>query len=502
MDLDIKRLTSIKTSAAFRERMTDLSLDLPIDDSIQKAPESPLAQSMDLGGFKVGNRWAIHPMEGWDATHDGHPTPDLVRRWRRFGESGAKFLWGMEAVAVRPDGRANPNQLMAKPDTIGELVTAAHECLEAHGKSFGTASDLLWGFQLTHSGRFCRPNDKKKLEPKLAYSHPILNRKFNLPPDYPIMSDDDVQDLIEHYVKAAILVDKAGVPFVDIKQCHGYLGHEFLSAFTRKGKYGGETLAERSTFAREIITAIRQVAPKLILGVRLSAFDFVPFKPNPVLASGGNLGPGMPEDYSDCLPYKYGFGINKENPVQFDLSETAQYLKLLKSWGVSVVNISAGSPYYNPHIQRPALFPPSDGYQPAEDPIINVERQIQVVRQLKAAAPEMPLVSSGLTYLQEYMPHVAQALVRQGWTDFAGMGRMVLSYPRIIADSLEKGALETKYICRTFSDCTTAPRNGIKSGCFPLDEYYRTSKEGEQVRQLKKDQKEKLKQVQEAKASV
>jgi NADPH2 dehydrogenase len=500
MNPDIKRITSIKSPAVFRERMAELGLELPIDDSILKSPESPLAQTMDLGGFRVGNRWAIHPMEGWDATTDGHPTPDLVRRWRRFGESGAKLLWGMEAVAVRPDGRANPNQLMANPGAIGELVAAAHEALETHARSFGSAADVLWGLQLTHSGRFCRPQDKKKLEPKLAYAHPILNRKFGLPMDYPVMTDDDVQDLIAHYVEAARLADKAGVPFVDIKQCHGYLVHEFLSAFTRKGRYGGETLEERSAVAREIIAGIRQVAPRLILGVRLSAFDFVPFKPDPAQAADGNLGPGMPEDFSDCLPYMYGFGIDKGNPVRYDLAETAQYLKLLKSWGVSIVNVTAGSPYYNPHIQRPALFPPSDGYQPAEDPIINVERQIQVVRKLKAAVPEMPLVSSGLTYLQEYMPHVAQALVRQGWTDFAGMGRMVLSYPRIIADSLEKGALETKNICRTFSDCTTAPRNGLKSGCFPLDEYYRKSEEGERVRQLKKDQKQKLKQVQEAKA--
>jgi len=499
MQPDIKRITSIKSSAAFRERMRELSLDLPIEEAIQMAPESPLARHLDVGGFRVGNRWAIHPMEGWDATPDGRPTPDLIRRWRRFGESGAKLLWGMEAIAVRADGRANPNQLMANPGTMAELAGAAEAALEAHAKSFGTASDLLWGFQLTHSGRFCRPRYKEKLEPKLAYPHPLLNAKFGLPMDYPVLTDDDVQDLIAHYVEAARLADKAGVPFVDIKQCHGYLGHEFLSAYTRKGKYGGESLEERATFSREIIAGIRQVAPRLILGVRLSAFDFVPFKPNPVLAVGGSQGPGMPEDYSGCLPYKYGFGVDQKNPLQYDLSETAQYLKLLKSWGVAIVNVSAGSPYYNPHIQRPALFPPSDGYQPAEDPIINVERQIQAVRQLKAAVPDMPLVGSGLTYLQEYMPQVAQALVRQGWADFAGMGRMVLSYPRIIADSLEKGSLESKYICRTFSDCTTAPRNGIKSGCFPLDEHYRKSDEGEQVRKLKKDLKEKFKQVQEPK---
>src|SRR5690606_12672534 len=146
------------------------------------------------------------------------------------------------------------------------------------------------------------------------FRSPILNRKFKLPADYPVMTDDDIRDLIEHYVNAAILCDKAGAPFVDIKQCHGYLGHEFLSAYTRKGPYGGETLEERSTFAREIIQAIRQAAPKLIIGVRLSAFDFVPFRPDPLRAGGGNLGPGIPEDFSECLPYRYGFGIDKDNP--------------------------------------------------------------------------------------------------------------------------------------------------------------------------------------------
>ncbi len=496
MDFDIKRLTSLKTPEAFRERMNNLNLDLPIEETLLKAPESPMARPLELGGFTVGNRYCIQPMEGWDATTDGKPTESLIRRWRRFGESGAKFLWGMEAVAVVPEGRANPNQLMAQPETMDAIVAAAEECLATHKASFGTVQDLLWGLQLTHSGRFCRPNDKQKLEPKLVYAHPILNSKFNLPMNYPLLSDAEIQRLIEQFIQAAVMASQAGIPFVDIKQCHGYLGHEFLSAFTRTGPYGGEALENRTRFAREIIQGIRQLAPKLILGVRLSVFDFVPFKPDPMEAKNGNLGPGIPEDFSDCLPYQYGFGVHRNNPVEIDLKEPIQYLKMLKSWGVAVVNVSAGSPYYNPHIQRPALFPPSDGYQPAEDPIINVERQVQVVRQLKAAVPEMPLVSSGLSYLQEFLPQVSQALVRNGWTDLVGMGRMVLSYPRIIADSLEKGVLESKHICRTFSDCTTAPRNGVKSGCYPLDEYYRSSPEGERVRQIKKDQRESLKSAQ------
>jgi 2,4-dienoyl-CoA reductase-like NADH-dependent reductase (Old Yellow Enzyme family) len=477
--MEIKKIAALKTPAGFRDRTLALGLDLPIEDGIQKSPESPLAQSKEIGGFTVGNRYCIHPMEGWDATLDGKPTPDLTRRWVRFGESGAKFLWGMEAMAVRPDGRANPNQLILSKENAPWIRAAAEMAVESHRRRFGNASDLLWGYQLTHSGRFSRPRDKHRLEPALAYRHPLLNPRFHLPDDHPMLSDDDIKRLIEDYVSAARLAEAGGVPFVDVKQCHGYLGHEFLSAFTRPGPYGGESLEERSRFAREIIQGIRQVAPKLIVGVRLSAFDWVPFR------KGGDSDIGVPEDFSRHLPYRYGFGVRADNPLESDLSEPIRYLRLIREWGVSVVNVSCGSPYYNPHIQRPALYPPSDGYQPPEDPLVGVARQVATVHTLKRAVPEMPLVGSGLTYLQELLPQVAQAVVRQGYMDFAGIGRMVLSYPAIVSDSLEKGALETRRICRTFSDCTTAPRNGMKSGCLPLDEYYKSSPEFNQLKAIK-----------------
>lgn len=493
MTTDIKRLTSIKSAAALRERMHELGIQFPIDDAIQKHEASAMSSSINIGGFNVGNRYAIHPMEGWDGTTDGFPTDTVRRRWERFGRSGAKLLWGMEAIAVRPDGRANPNQLMLNANTIGPLMDAAEVALAAHREDFGSADDLLWGFQLTHSGRFCRPTDKKKLQPMMAYPHPVLNPKFGLPMNFPIMTDDHVRELIDQFVAAAETCDRAGVPFIDVKQCHGYLLHEFLSAFTRPGKYGGETLEERSTVAREIIAAIRQVAPRMIIGVRLSAFDLVPFRPDAARAAGGNLGPGIPEDFAHLLPYRYGFGVNQQNPTEYDLTEPIEYIRMMKSWGVSIVNVTCGSPYYVPHVQRPAIYPPSDGYQPAEDPLINVNRQIQVVHELKQAVPEMPMVSTGLTYLQEYLPQTAQALVREEWTDVVGIGRMVLSYPRIIADSLERGELQTKLICRTFSDCTTAPRNGIISGCFPLDDYYKSRPEAEQLKEAKRQQKERLK---------
>ena len=143
--------------------------------------------------------------------------------------------------------------------------------------------------------------------------------------------------------------------------------------------------------------------------------------------------------------------------------------------------------YYNPHYQRPAMFPPSDGYQPPEDPLVGVARQIDATRILKASCPDSIIVGTGYTYLQEYLPHVAQAAVRNGWADFVGVGRMVLSYWDLPIDTLSGGEYQTKRICRTFSDCTTAPRNGMISGCFPLDAHYKDAAEHEELKEKKQE---------------
>ena len=219
--------------------------------------------------------------------------------------------------------------------------------------------------------------------------------------------------------------------------------------------------------------------------MRLSAFDTVPFKPDPARAQPGKLGPGVPEDFP--VPYCYGFGVNQQNPLEYDLAEPLQFVRLCAELGVKILNVSAGSPYYCHHIQRPAAYPPSDGYQPPHDPLIDVARLIEVTRQLKAAAgPGMIIVGTGYSYLQEFLPQVAQAVVRQGWADVIGLGRMILSYPAMPSDILRKGALTHKSICRTFSDCTTAPRHGMVSGCYPLDKYYAAKPEAEKLKALKK----------------
>jgi 2,4-dienoyl-CoA reductase-like NADH-dependent reductase (Old Yellow Enzyme family) len=457
--------------------LAQIGVDLPFDEALQTGPDAPLVQPYRLkNGFTVGNRWCVLPMEGWDGTTDGHPTDLTRRRWQRFGLGGAKLIWGGEAVAVRPDGRANPNQLMINERTLPDLVALREALVQSHKAHFQRTDDLLLGLQLTHSGRFARPEKGTGMQPQILYHHPILDARFGLAPDAPLMTDDEIAHLVEDFVRAARLAGQAGFHFVDIKHCHGYLGHEFLSAVDRPGCYGG-SFENRTRFLRDVVAGIQAEAPGLEIGVRLSAFDFVPFRP-------GKDGCGEPVPWAQG-DYAYAFGGDGSG-VGIDLAEPYAFLDLLASLGVELVCVTAGSPYYNPHIIRPALFPPSDGYQPPEDPLAGVARQLAVTASLKKYRPELTFVGSAYSYLQEWLPNVAQHAVRTGRTDFVGLGRMTLSYPDMVADVLAGRPLQRKRICRTFSDCTTAPRSGLVSGCYPLDEFYKVRPEALALKEIKR----------------
>jgi len=464
--MHVPRIARFRTVADLRGHCASIGAPIPLDDEpLSAAAGSPLAAPITIGGRTVGNRWCIHPMEGWDATPDGRPTDILLRRWRNFGTSGAKFIWGGEAVAVLAEGRANPHQLCAPAcgrDGMAVLVDTARA---AHRERHGTTDDLLIALQLTHSGRFSKPTSAG-FRPRIAYHHPLLDARHGVDPADAacVLTDDDVERLIDAYVAAARMAEAAGFRMVDIKACHGYLLHEFLSARRRPGRFGGD-FDGRTRLLRTIVGRIQAECPGLIIGVRLSLFDTVPWH------KVDNHGEPFP--FADCLPYDCGFGVDEHDPLVIDLTEPLRLLEILRDAGVPTVNLSAGSPYTVPHVQRPAAFPPSDGYPPPEDPLIGVWRQIDACRRAKAAVPGLVLVGSGYTYLQDYVAHAAQAVVREGWIDVVGLGRMVLSYPDLPADTLAGTVPKRGLVCRTFSDCTTAPRNGLRSGCYPLDAFYK-----------------------------
>ena len=472
------RVASLKTATAFREYLQKIGAAIAFDDVLDPPASSPLGRPFELDGVRTGNRFCILPMEGWDGTPDGRPSDLTRRRWQHFGLSGAKLIWGGEAVAVQFDGRANPNQLVIAETTKPQLAALRDTLVTAHREAFGANADadLYVGLQLTHSGRYAQPSVKGRAEPRVAYAHPLLDRRF--PAGLTMMSDDDLDRLVDRFVAAAKEAHDAGFAFVDVKHCHGYLGHELLSARSREGRYGGP-IENRTRFVRNVTAGIRAAVPGLGVVVRLSAFDMMPFRKS-------DSGVGVAEDPG--APYRSAFGyLESDAHLETALADAKELLGIFEGLGIRWVCVTAGSPYYNPHMQRPAMFPPSDGYLPPEDPLVGVARQIAGTAILKRAFPNLAIVGSAYSYLQEWLPHVAQHNVREGLTDFVGLGRMVLSYPQLPADLLAGRPMQRKAICRTFSDCTTGPRLGLVSGCYPLDPFYVAHPDAEKLKALKGD---------------
>ena len=475
-DARYQRVAAMKTADAFAQHLAAERITLGFDRELAPAGSSPLARPFQIADIRVGNRFCVLPMEGWDGTPDGEPSDLTLRRWQNFGRSGAKLIWGGEAVAVRHDGRANPHQLLLTPQTLPAIAKLRQQLIKTHRERFGSDADadLYIGLQLTHSGRFSKPNLHERPEPIAAVTNPVLDARFN--GTVPTFTDEELEELIDDFITAARLARDAGFAFVDVKHCHGYLGHELLGAHDRPGPFGG-SLENRTRFMREIIDGIRAQAPGLRIVVRLSAFDLVPHRKSAE-------GVGVPA--IDAGTYRAAFGLIRNDDLDGALAEARQVLQMLQDREVRWVCITAGSPYYCPHAQRPALFPPSDGYEPPEDPLHGVARLLDATRRLKAEFPQMAIVGTGYSYLQEWLPHVAQHQVREGHTDFVGLGRMMLAYPDLPADVLSGAPLKRKNICRTFSDCTTGPRLGLVSGCFPLDPHYLNHPDGARLRDAKK----------------
>jgi len=242
-------------------------------------------------------------MEGCDGTLDGLPGELTFRRWERFGEGGAKIIWG-EATAVVPEARANPRQLVIEERAAPALKELLTRTRLAHRQRFGGDDDLIVGIQLTHSGRFSHPS------PLIAQHAPPLDAVKHIDSGHPLIADEYLERLEDRYVDAAALAYTIGFDFVDIKQCHGYLLNELLGARARGGRYGGD-FEGRTRFVRNVVGKIRaRAGHRLLIASRLNLYDGAPF----VAGADGTC-------EQSRGPYPWGFGTNCEQPDEPDLDE-------------------------------------------------------------------------------------------------------------------------------------------------------------------------------------
>lgn len=439
-----------------------LGLDLRFSEDL-----TPLFQPVKVGPLTAGNALCIQPMEGCDGTLDGRPDELTFRRYQRFGAGGAKLIWG-EATAVMEEGRANSRQLLINEQTAPDLERMLSQCRQAHREAYGNDDDFIVGLQLTHSGRY------SYRRPLLAFHDPILDPRTladkatgkMVDDSYPLLDDDYLKRLVEHYVAAAKLAYRCGFQFVDLKQCHRYLLNELLAAKTRPGPFGG-SLENRTRLARDIITAIRSEVPGLLVATRLNVFDCIPYR-----KTAGS------DDAEACpwqAPVHSAWGTNEQNPLEPDLTEPAWWIGEMVRLGVALINISMGNPYATPHVIRPFEYPPPDGYETPEHPLIGVDRHFRLAGQLQQMFPQVPLVGSGYSYLQQFIGQAGAANIRDGRITFVGVGRAALPQPDFAQQLQEHGQLDRKRICRTFSYCTALMRakhneqGQFATGCPPFD---------------------------------
>lgn len=427
-----------------------LGLDLRFSDDL-----APLAQPLAVGGRTVGNRWCVQPMEGCDGDPDGRPGELTVRRYVRFGDGGAKLIWG-EACAVTEESRANPRQLWLHEGNKSDYARMAADCRAAHRAANGDDSDLLVGLQLTHSGRY------SYRRPVIACHDPLLLGRYKVSADTPLVTDDELARLVDDYVASAKLAADAGFDFLDVKQCHRYLLSELLGARNRPGRYGGR-FENRTRLARDIFTAVRAAVPShVLLATRLNVFDGIAFKM-----------PGVPEDWSP--PLANGWGMSETDPFTPDLAEPLRWVTEMRQLGVTLVNVTLGNPYAQPHYGRPFEYPPPDGYESPEHPLVGVDRHFQATAAVQQANPGLAVVGTGYSYLQEFLPQAGAANVRDGRASLVGVGRASLAQPDWVRQLRDHGRLDRKRVCRTFSYCTALmrakdhPLGQYPTGCPPFD---------------------------------
>ena len=457
------RYFKYKTMADVVNDATRLGGELVLQDDL-----APLFSPATVAGRTVGNRLLIQPMEGCDGTLEGAPDELTYRRYQRFGAGGAKIIWG-EATAIAPEARANTRQLWISERTAADLGRMLDGARASHRAAGYPTDDLLIGLQLTHSGRYSVPR------PWLATHDPLLapltidkttGKKVDA--SYPLLSDDDLQRIEDQYVAAARLAHRIGCDFVDLKQCHRYLLSELLAARNRPGRYGG-SFENRTRLILNVVRRIRAEVPGLILATRFNAYDGIPHRG----VGTGEEFTGQPVPHE--LPLVCAFGTDLQSPAREQLEEPIALATHLVQAGVSLLNVTMGNPYANPHLVRPAEFPPVDGYHAPEHPLAGVLRHFRITAAIQRAVPGTPVAGSGYSWLQDFAPQAAAANVAQGQVAFAGFGRATLSHPDFARSLAETGQLNRKLVCRTFSYCTGLmrakdhPLGQYPTGCPPFD---------------------------------
>lgn len=423
---------AFQTAAELLDKARELGIDIPFSEDI-----SALFEKQSVASKILPNSFAVHPMEGFDSHADGSPSDRVFRRYLRYATGGSGLIW-FEAASVVPEGKSNPHQMMLTARNQKPFNQLLKELKSSARQSFGLKHDLFCVLQLTHSGRFSKPEGTPK--PQVARFIPQMDRDES---SIKILTDSELDFLKEQFVESAKLAYAAGFDAVDIKACHGYLVNELLASFTRThSKYGGN-FSHRTRFLLELVQEIHSEIPDLLVSVRLNIYD--------------------------GLAYPNGFGVSSDGSLDIDLKESVLLIKRLTKSGCSLLNITMGIPQIKPHLGRPFDRPLFLSAPPNEHPLSGVGRLLHSTAQLQKLFPQIPFVGTGYSWLRQYFPQVGAAALKRNEVSFVGLGRSSFAYPNAPRDLMDKGRLDRKKVCVTCSCCSELIRAGYPTGCVIRD---------------------------------
>lgn len=430
------RYFTYKTLEELARERDRLSLDLPLSSDLDC-----LAEPVRVDGYTLPNTLVIQPLEGCDSTPGGSPGPKTIRRYHRFARGGAGLIW-FEAAAVTGSGRGNPRQLWLRLDNLPAFADLVSGVRREAAAARGEAHRPLCILQLTHAGRYSRPAPAGG--PVFAFHDPLLDEGSRIEAGMTPVTDAALDHLLERYGHAAKLAQEAGFDGVDIKACHRYLVSELLAARGRPGRYGGG-LPGRMRFLLQAVEQIRkETGPGFVIASRISAYD--------------------------GLPLPWGWGADREDPRRIDLAEPAALARELYARGVTLLNVSAGNPYFNPFLTRPSEWALPGVPPPPEHPLQGVARLLNLAARLQRAVPQAVVVGSGFSWLRQFFPQVAAGSLAAGRFRLVGAGRLALAYPDFAGDLLTGGCIDSARVCITCGKCSQIMREGGMSGCVIRDQ--------------------------------
>jgi len=390
----------------------------------------PVFQPIQIGSKKVPNRFVIQAMEACDADADGNPTEKTYRRYRDYFEGRAGMI-DLEAITVTDETVARKNQLSLLPKNQKALEKLTREMKAIN-------PDALFVYQLTHAGELSNPEFSKRVctKPLPGFGGELL-------------SEDDVEKIIDRFVLGAKIAHDAGADGVDFKNCHGYLGSQFVRPWNdRKWKYGG-SFENRTRFTYTIYERIAKEIndPDFVIGSKVSFWEGFP-------GGQGTAGP--------------------RSPV-LDLSETIQLIKGMEERGARFIIVSAGSPSLTLALTQPDRAIPDYLY-------LHFSFQKAAMEALK---PETAVIGSGYSVLGSGKNHLpalepeekpllfwANKNIKEGLTDMVAFGRQSFADPQVPVKLME-GREDDIQWCVACDNCVELLIRQQNVGCTTFDPEYR-----------------------------